>query len=79
MQATIEALNISRYDIADKQTGEVIKGAKITFFSDADHSENFSGRKVSEAAAPFELFTQLKGALPCMLDCEIDLTCASLI
>lgn len=73
MQVQAQVLNASRYDFPDEKTGEVIKGGRISYLSDIEHTDKFTGQRVAEGRLTFELFDAVKGHLPSLCDLDISL------
>lgn len=68
-----QVLNVSRYDFPDEKTGEVIKGGRISYLSDTEHTDKFSGQRIAEGRLSFELFDAVKGQLPALCDVDVSL------
>lgn len=70
MAQTVSVLNASHWKFTKEGTGEFLQGYRVTFLSEVENSEQFSGQRVSEASLTEDQFKQLKGHLPNM--CEVD-------
>lgn len=70
MGQQIQVLNCSHWAFTDKDTGEHLSGYKVSFLSEAEQTDKFSGQRVSEATLTKDHFDALKGHLPGV--CDVD-------
>jgi len=68
-------VNASGGDFKDKETGEIIGWGNAHILKDEkENNSHFSGQQVSKVKTTKDFFTAVKGKLPAIIDCDIDIT-----
>lgn len=56
MQETKEVFHVSRYSFTNSETGELVRGSKVSFCDSRDNDDDNRGFKIITMNAPYEAF-----------------------